>query len=447
MVWRILLLLVIAVLGVTIAIALLYKKESYYYKPTDDVFYNPLMGFAVNADYYDAVENNTLVYMDINWRDWEPEEGKYAVDAVISHNFLEDWKKAGKNVVLRFVCDVPSDEYHMDIPDWLYEKTGDGVMYDHSYGKGYAPDYENLVFMEAHEKAIEALGETFGQDSFIAYVQLGSLGHWGEWHMLYTEGTTRIPKEEIRLKYVLPYIDAFPNAKILARRPFPETAKYRMGLYNDMAGEPSQTTRWLEWIAEGGEYKQPLVPEMLVSQENVWETAPIGGEFTSSLTYDDMLNENLDRTLSLFQQSHTTFIGPKCPVKDDVEQYQEGVDEVLRTIGYRYGIRKCTIRYHKWKKTGSIQLTIENRGLAPIYFHWHMYLYVYDEHGELMERLQVSLELTQLYGGSSGKVTMKGIPMKDNYTYGIAIENPDTGEPAVWLDMDCRREGQIYYLK
>ena len=31
----------------------------------------------------------------------------------------------------------------MDIPEWLYERTGDGVFYDTEYGKGYCPDYSN----------------------------------------------------------------------------------------------------------------------------------------------------------------------------------------------------------------------------------------------------------------------------------------------------------------
>ena len=29
-------------------------------------------------------------------------------------------------MVFRFVCDLPGDEPHRDIPDWLYEKTKDG---------------------------------------------------------------------------------------------------------------------------------------------------------------------------------------------------------------------------------------------------------------------------------------------------------------------------------
>ena len=87
------------------------------------------------------------------------------------------WKSKGKKVVFRFLCDLPGREAHLDIPDWLYEKTGDGTVYDCEYGKGYSPDYTNPLFVEYHKKAIEALGQEYGQDTFICYVQFGSLGH------------------------------------------------------------------------------------------------------------------------------------------------------------------------------------------------------------------------------------------------------------------------------
>ena len=142
------------------------------------------------------------------------------------------------------------DETHMDIPDWLYEQTKDGVFYDTSYGKGYAPEYSNPILIEKHRNAILALGRAFEEEHMIAYVELGSLGHWGEWHMNYRQGTTRMPQESVREEYVKHYEEAFFYAKLLARRPFAETAKRKFGLFNDMAGHPQATEEWLSWITQ-----------------------------------------------------------------------------------------------------------------------------------------------------------------------------------------------------
>ena len=127
----------------------------------------------------------------------------------------------------------------MDIPEWLYEKSGKaGQWYAGGYGKGFAPDYNNPTIISCHEQAVKALGEHLGQDGLINYIELGSLGHWGEWHVNYSEGIQRIPGEKVREQYILPWMEAFPDAMILMRRPFAAAKKYGFGLYNDMTGQP-----------------------------------------------------------------------------------------------------------------------------------------------------------------------------------------------------------------
>ena len=95
-----------------------------------EILKNPVMGFAPEADYLEAAADNTLVYVDVSWRELEPSEGVFAFEAIEKANHLDEWRAAGKHVVFRFVCDLPGDEPHRDIPDWLYEKTKDGKDYD-----------------------------------------------------------------------------------------------------------------------------------------------------------------------------------------------------------------------------------------------------------------------------------------------------------------------------
>lgn len=425
-----------------------YVQRSIGYEKTDSVLNNPYMGFVVNADYPSAVEysNCTLVYVDITWREWEPEEGQYAFKQVWEDNYLGRWQEEGKKIVLRFVCDFPEDEEHMDIPDWLYEQTGDGVFYDVSYGKGYAPEYSNTTFIEKHRNAILALGEAFEESGMVVYVQLGSLGHWGEWHMKYTEGTTRMPSSEIREEYVAAYEEAFPYAHLLTRRPFPENESRDIGLYNDMSGHPESTDRWLNWILEGGEYSQPVVEEELIPQPDVWNSAPIGGEFTSSLDWEDMLVENLEKTVELFEASHTTFIGPKVPVREEVEEYGEGVEAVLKTIGYRYSISEMNLSYWKWAEEGTLTLTVENSGIAPIYFQRDLYIGIYDENGKQVDKIEVPVDLMKITGGSAVSVAVGKVPVVQGYTYTVWAQDPETGKPDIYLDMDCENADFEYKI-
>lgn len=427
-------------------VRIFYVKTALSYNATDEVFYNPLMGFAASADYEEAVGDNTLVYVDVTWAEWEPEEGVYAVETLWKENHLERWKAEGKNVVLRFICDLPDEEEHMDIPNWLYEKTQDGVFYDIPYGKGYSPEYTNEFFIEKHNQAIRALGDAFAKQDLVAYVQLGSLGHWGEWHTNYKYGLTRIPAQEVRERYVSAYVEAFPYAKIMARRPFAETAELGLGVFNDMTGHPEDTREWLDWISEGGIYTQPVENEELTAQPKVWETAPVGGEFTSSLSFDEMLVENISETISMIKESHMTFIGPKCPELEELELYQSGVEEVLKNIGYRYGIAEATLSHWKWAKEGTLSLTIENRGNAPIYFPWKMQVYIYNEMGDLIETREVPVSLMDIPGGESATSQIQNVPLVSGYSYWIGVLNPSTGKAAMYMDVDVAHDNFKYKI-
>ena len=229
------------------------KEDRKQFQKSKEAFGNPLMGYAPSAWHDQVSEDISLLYMDITWAELEPEEGVYDWNAIEEENQTKRWKEEGKHLILRFVCDIPGDEKHMDIPQWLYEKTGeDGTWYDGEYGKGYSPDYNNKIFIEEHEMAVKALGEHFGKDGLISYIELGSLGHWGEWHVNYSEGITRIPKESVRNQYVLPWLEAFPGTPMLMRRPFHIAEDYGMGLYNDMAGYEESTEEWLTWRLRAG---------------------------------------------------------------------------------------------------------------------------------------------------------------------------------------------------
>ena len=128
------------------------------YKKTEEVFGNPLMGYAPCA-WNNKISNDiSLLYMDITWAELEPKEGEYDWESIEKENQLTRWKTEGKHIVLRFVCDIPGKEKHMDIPEWLYEKSGHaGTWYDMELGKGFAPDYNNEQIIQHYIKAIKKL--------------------------------------------------------------------------------------------------------------------------------------------------------------------------------------------------------------------------------------------------------------------------------------------------
>ena len=422
------------------------RKTIKQYKESQAAFGNPLMGYAPSAWYNEVSEDISLLYMDITWAELEPEEGVYNWASIDEENQISRWRKEGKHLVFRFVCDIPGEEAHMDIPEWLYEKSGKaGKWYDGEYGKGFAPDYNNPTIISCHEQAVKALGEHFGQDGLISYVELGSLGHWGEWHVNYSEGIQRIPREAVRDKYILPWTEAFPDARILMRRPFASAEKYGFGLYNDMTGQPEATQSWFDWINNGGEYDQTGEKNVIVPMKDFWKTAPSGGEFTSSLSMEEMLDTNLSGTVEMIREAHTTFLGPKIPD----ENYVDGYKEVLKNMGYRLWVSMAELK--NTAKGSRLKLTWENSGVAPMYKEWPVYVYIEDESGKLVEKSRISIKISSLLPGEK-EVTLTALEterlnslLEKGYRLSVGIEDPMTEFPCVRFAMEALyQEGKNY---
>ena len=424
---------------------------SFAYTPSDKR--RPLAGFAGQAAYRDEAADKSLVYIDVLWKEIEPAEGVYDFSAFAEENHLAEWREDGRHAVLRFECDKPGEELHMDIPQWLYDKTGDGTFYsaDDSH-KGYSPDYDNPVFIEAHRKVIAALADYFSDDNFIAFVELGSLGHWGEWHVYYgkTDGAT-MPFEETRNVYVEHYHSAFEGVHLLMRRPFRIAAQKGLGLFDDTAGKPHETRTFLQWIEKGGDYSPTEEKNALVPMPDFWKNAPVGGEFNSDISFSQMLGVDLAQTMSLLELCHTTFLGPHYPTANSEKNgqgYETAIEKVEDLLGYHLRIRQA----EAMQVGDEVVFTLRwcNEGIAPFYYDWPVELYFYNGAGELVATEPLDLALTDVVPGEADAYAEARVSKKictDVSVY-VGIKDPMTDECTVPICIDAaERDGQYLLFK
>lgn len=456
-------------------------EEQIRYRSSDAYFVNPLIGYMQNAERSKPYTETSLVYIDLTWRELEPERGQFNWAAIAEANHLSRWRAEGKHAVLRFVCDLPGKEAHRDIPDWLYAATGDGMDYDIDYGRGYCPNYANAVFREEHHRALREIGRYFTENwgAFVAYVELGSLGHWGEWHVKYADGLPYLPKTEIRKEYVDAYTKAFPNARLLSRRSFQEMPA-GTGIYNDVTGNVPETERLLRELSEGADFGSAQEEGAIKPLSEIWNSAPVGGEYTSSLSMEDMLNRDFRSTLKLIEDSHPSFLGPKIPdmrvaEDDDDRKLSEtallNARKIQGMLGYRYrvteiGISGAATEDGIWTTlykllTGqmgtsqtykSVRVTLRNDGLAPMYFDWPVKLYLM-KNGDRTQCTTYplgGLQLTKIpeNAEASAEVLIPADELDAEHTQlYIGIEDPETGKPSVQLAMDVPSLDGMYLLK
>lgn len=420
--------------------------QTFYPQEIDTILNNPFMGWVPWATAENPPQPHRLVYAGISWRELEPKRGQFDWEGVERKYRFQHWTEQKVKFVLRIVLDLPRrGEPTLDIPDWLFELTeGRGTWYETTeVGNGFSPDYNDPVFIKEHERLIAALAERYNEDPRIAFIQLGSLGHWGEWHC-WPPGSGVFPEIAVSDLYVTHYLKTFTKKMIGLRRPFGIAKENKLGLFNDMFGHKPSTDEWIGWFREG---RSKLEPAM----EDFWKHAYSGGEFSSGRPLLHLGDDKIADTLRQARESHTSWLGPCSPAILDMGiPEQKNLDALLKTLGYRFVLETITHRQAVEQDTTlPVALSINNKGVAPFYFRWPLYLALAEEKGQILNIYQTELDLRQLLPGKTD--TVLELPIQAStppgtYTLVLAILDPDLNEPGIDLAITGRREDGWYSL-
>ena len=407
------------------------------YDASENVPENPLIGYAPRAELEEDCENTNLVFIQLPFSELEPEEGTFAFDRIEDKYHLEKYRRAGKHGVLRLVCDSPGSQAHRDIPEWLYAATGTGKPYADASGKGYAPDYADETFLAAHEEALLRLADWCRKDSFISYVEMGSVGQNGDWDSTAPSAEGLAPSEETLARYAAQYEQAFPadsGIRLMNSSVSGQTAG--AGEWKDALGDTKTVPGWIaaridvpavrsqetaagaaaEGIAEtGGE-----------EELSAWMKGPVGGGLTEKVPMDDLLMDSLSDTLGQLRSAHVSFIGPVCP--DASRQGTNGSGMILRDVGYCIYLSRLQTTVDFIRDDLLLHFTFSNIGHAPLYWDWPVTMYIYDREGQCVREEVLDLAVSGLMPGESTTVTGSvkySRKLLKGYTAAISIKSPD----------------------
>lgn len=445
--WFPLFLLVLA-LGLIALLRLRIPLTAEEIPASDKPVTNPMKGLAAWGENYRQDPYVAFAYVPVYWNELEPRQGEYDFAALEERCHFAQWRADGVRLILRLVPDTPTGERHMDIPQWLYDAMGGaGTWYDGDYGQGFSPDYGSEVFRQAHRELIAALGQRYADDPQVAFIELGSLGHWGEWHVDTGAGIAPFPSQAITDTYVQDYLNVFSPHQLLLRRPYEIGRDQGLGLYNDSFGLPQSHEEWLSWIAEG--YQSDQNGEWLPAMPDFWLSAPSGGEFSPSQEDGWYFSaDQFSTTLQLLKQSHTTFLGPNAPAYGELSGTEaENLRTLLAEMGYSLGVRSCKIWRTAFFSTLQAELTWENTGLAPLYADWPVALELRDETGQAVWSSRRSIPFSQWGPGShTVQLSLSGTETlpPGNYSLWVGIVDPLTDSPGVALQMETEQDGALY---
>ena len=94
---------VVFILLFIISIYTFSKKNVKEYERTEEVFGNPLMGYAPCAWNTTVSDDVSLLYMDITWAELEPEEGQYNWESIDKRKSAEPMEE-GRQTYCIEIC-------------------------------------------------------------------------------------------------------------------------------------------------------------------------------------------------------------------------------------------------------------------------------------------------------------------------------------------------------
>lgn len=259
--------------------------------------------------------------------------------------------------IVRVYLDYPAAP--SGIPQYYFNHT---KRFKYSvFGGGEEVDFNDKWVVSRLKSFIKNFGKNYDGDKRIAFIQCGLIGHWGEWHTYPDDNlmaNIHIQEEIIRC-----YLRHFKKTKLLVRYPkFKFMRKYNIGFHDDSFCYSTQ-----EFL---GQMKGARLA-------NRYLKCAIGGEIRpeeqDSLNMTGKSQEDFDwcvkNTHASWQINRGAFVQ---------SANRDIVQKLSASLGYDYYVESLSLSKHY------IKIDIVNKGVAPLYFDFKVYVNYHDKKGNII---------------------------------------------------------------
>ena len=391
------------------------KIVEHFYPKNEGPYKNPLKGWS--SGWWDDHDYATVGFQYIKWKDFEPSNGEY------NFNYVEDVidrpGSRGRHLILRLYTDWHGEDEFSDAgPNWLYSELG--IKRLRSDNGRYITDFNNEKFIVQAKEAINALAIHYDLDPRIYAFQIGIIGYWGEWH---TYGYSEDYQLSNNLKHELlnSFKDNFKISKIMGRYPWKEplSSDGGIGFHNDFFGPVDHSYEF----------------DNAVSKGNKWLDGPIGGEYPPQIPENEFnLLYNSDIGESIIKKGHysTMKVANVCEIES---QFCESFMKLHRLMGYNFQIEKSKFpEIIMSNEELSIELEINNIGVAPIYYDWDVEFSILSNKNEVLKIFETDYIISTILPGDSFTLEIKNSNTNlelGTYKLGIRIVQPGAKQDKV----------------
>lgn len=299
---------------------------------------------------------------------------------------------------------------------------------------GISPNYHDEVFQQSMINFIKAFGKKYDNDPRIAFISVGFLGFYGEWHLWPyeekddTSSRWHLPVE-LKQKVLDTYMDSFTHTKLLLREPKEDLdfSKIRIGFNDDMFTEDTL-----------GPSSSHFVPKLKTfGLEDVWKTECIGGEVVpgwqetlfeknpvkysdKAYLWDDCVNE-----------SHATWM-----LCSKMQKYTgselETAKKCAKMMGYDLRVTEALYNDTSVGADMTFGINMTNIGVAPFYYGhetWPVDI-AFIQNGKVIKTCRTSWDINKVLPGEKVSFThqIKNVDVNTgSYQMAIKVVSPLKG--------------------
>lgn len=348
---------------------------------SDDILFNPGMGLYLQYPSLDSKPDEwfmkvcDIAYYRLDWNDVNPEEGKYTFDVYFGPIFDFWVKQQHKRVAFRVMCESMHSRGEYVTPRWVFDKGVPGVQHTAINGKIQTdPVFWDDRYLDVQCEFIRKFGEYLADKPGVEFVDIGSIGEWGEMHLmrwtpqqLEETGFSEYKYARAYRRVIDAHVAAFPHTRIFLN----------VGGQNHLSINDYAAIHGVNFRQDG------LMPSGASYDCGEWLYKPYSRrgilcnfEFHSS--YDDMVRKHWDVKTTIekglsapISYMNTNLFGGSGYRKATPE-VQALLADAARRLGYRFVLAKVELpaQMRVSPARGSrlpLMTTWRNDGIAPCY--------------------------------------------------------------------------------
>ena len=319
---------------------------------------NPLRGFYTNYDWgepvYDFPASLEFAYIPLSELMSGP--SNFTFDTGLEPRLVAAEQRAHQ-LILRPYIDYPNKA--SGLPSFLEDHVEMRSYSDH--GGGMSPDYNNSQLRETLSSFIQAFGQAYDGDNRIAVIQLGLLGFWGEWHTW--PHSEWFPGDEYLTEILDTYDESFNHTLLQVRYPVANSPNLKIGFHDDSFAH--STIGDVEWYFH---------PRLVASgADEHWKHSPVGGELRPEIQqsiFEDDSNSQHQNFSQCVEATHASMLLNYAAFSGGLNSTNEtqNAENAALSLGYALHVSHANL------SNNQLNLTIENRGIAPFYYPLSIHL-------------------------------------------------------------------------